>query len=235
MNAKPDTTFSYSGGAALENMHEAVLYNEAIVQMLIGTGMTNESQILDFGAGVGTFATMLRERGRRVDCLEIDATESGVLREKGFVVFENLAHVPYDTYDVIYSLNVLEHIADHEEVLVELYKKLKPGGKLFVYVPAFQLLYSDFDAMLGHVRRYHLTELRMLLEKVGYSIEDIRYYDTLGFVAAYVFKLLRMKPTHVTKGKLWFFDRIVFPFNRITDPIFRRWFGKNIYAVCRRK
>lgn len=231
--SSPDTeVFSYSGTKALENMNEAINYNRALTELLLRTGATKGSSILDFGAGVGTFSKILRDRGYNPLCVEIDKDECAHLRADGFTVFENLDDVPDESCDLIYSLNVLEHIEDHVGVMTKLQKKLKPTGKLFIYVPAFQLLYSDFDAMLGHFRRYHIPDLRKVLVDSGYTIEKIRYYDTLGFLAAYVFKLLKAKPDQVTKGKIWFFDRIVFPCNRIADPILRHWFGKNIYAVC---
>ncbi|MCF7815421.1 MAG: class I SAM-dependent methyltransferase [Candidatus Pacebacteria bacterium] len=235
MSNTTNETFSYTGGAALENMNEAVRYNQALLNLIYRTDITKTSRILDFGAGMGTFSKLLREEGYKVDCLEVDPTESAYLRGAGFTVFENLLEVPDGVYDSIYSLNVLEHIEDHAGALSELQKKLKVGGRLFLYVPAFQSLYSEFDAMLGHFRRYKLSDLQTLLEASHFSILDIRYYDTLGFLAAYMFKLLRSKPEQVTRRKIWIFDRLIFPCNRIFDPLFRRWFGKNIFALCIKK
>lgn len=229
-------TFSYTGSKALENMNEAVNYNHAILGLIEKTSSyTAESKILDFGAGVGTFSKLMRARGLKIDCLEIDAEEAAYLTQDGFTVYEDLKNVADGAYDLIYSLNVLEHIEDHVGVLSELHKKLKPGGTLFLYVPAFPSLYTEFDAMLGHFRRYKKEDLTSVLKESGYTILDMRYYDTLGFFAAQAFKFLRFKPEHVTKTKIWIFDRIIFPFNVMVDPLFRRWFGKNIYAVCTRK
>ncbi len=226
-------TYVYTGKRALENMNEAVNYNRALIQLIEESHtLTPESSILDFGAGVGTFTQFMRDKGHNPACVEIDEEECAHLRNQGFTVFEDIEDVEDGMHDLIYSLNVLEHIHDHVDVLGKLRKKLKPEGKLFIYVPAFQSLYSEFDAMLGHVRRYHKHDLRSTIEEAGLRVEKIRYFDTMGFFAAYAFKMLRSKPEQVTKGKIRFFDRLVFPLNRIVEPIFNPFLGKNLYVVC---
>lgn len=53
----------------------------------------------------------------------------------------------------LYSLNVLKHTANDSEVARELYRMLKPGGRLLVYVPAFSCLYSAMNRKIGHQHR----------------------------------------------------------------------------------
>ena len=43
---------------------------------------------------------------------------------------------------------------------------------------------------LCHYRRYTKTTLRRLVEQEGFTIEQVRYADCLGFIAALVFRLL---------------------------------------------
>ena len=56
-------------------------------------------------------------------------------------------------------INVLEHIDDDQGVLRSISDRLEPGGHVAIWVPAFTLLYSPFDAKLGHVRRYRRRQL----------------------------------------------------------------------------
>ena len=44
-----------------------------------------------------------------------------------------------------------------------------------------------------HYRRYTKTTLRRLVEQEGFAIEQVRYADCLGFIAALVFRLLQQK------------------------------------------
>lgn len=228
--------FAYSGTAVLENLKEAVNYNVAVAELVVQSlPISSDARVLDFGAGVGTFAGLLRDKGVNVECLEVDRDEQDVLLSDGYQVHHNLNDLSDKMYDAIYSLNVLEHIEDDCAILQKLRLKLKPGGTLFIFVPAFQLLYTDFDKRVGHHRRYALAGLRKIAVDAGYGIEQIRYFDSVGFAAALIFKLLGGNPNAVTPTKIRFFDRIAFPLNTITDPLCSRLFGKNIYMVCRRE
>ena len=50
-----------------------------------------------------------------------------------------------------------------------------------VYVPAFNVLYTSMDALVGHHRRYRSSELVTLLERAGFVISKKAYTDVLGF------------------------------------------------------
>ena len=91
---------------------------------------------------------------------------------------------------VIYTLNVLEHIEDDAQSLKILHSKLAPEGKIFIYVPAFMLLYSDFDKKIGHFRRYVKADLRNKLVAAGFKIERGEYVDSGGFFAWMLLKLV---------------------------------------------
>ena len=228
--------FEYVQTEILENLKDAKNYNRALIQLALAAHvLTPETKILDFGAGLGTFAEMFRDKGLTVDCFEIDEKESAILEEKGFRVYRDFDSIETDTYDFIYSYNVLEHIEDDISALRNLRRILKPEGTLFIFVPAFQSLYSNMDKAVGHHRRYHKKDLTDVIAEAGLSVEKMRYFDTIGFLASYVFKLLGSQHEDITRGKIIFFDRYAFPFNKIADPFFSRQFGKNAYAVCRKK
>ena len=51
---------------------------------------------------------------------------------------------------------------------------LEPGGRLCIWVPAYELLYSRFDAKLGHVRRYRKRQLESDIRLAGYEVVERR-------------------------------------------------------------
>ena len=51
-------------------------------------------------------------------------------------------------------LNVLEHIEEDVEEINQALKKLKNNGHLIILVPAHNELYSKFDEVIGHIKRY---------------------------------------------------------------------------------
>ena len=120
------------------------------------------------------------------------------LEEQGFDTLENITSVPDDSVSFIFSLNVFEHIEDDTGAIREVRQKLKPGGTLLIYVPAFACLWTSLDEKLCHYRRYTKTTLRRLVEQEGFAIEHVRYADCLGFIAALVFRLLNRSASTVT-------------------------------------
>ena len=135
---------SYSGTDNLELMAEAINYNRFLVD-LISDQVSAGINIVDFGAGLGTFAAALKDRGLRVRCVEPDRKQAESIAELGYEVYYSLAELKDGSVDVVYSLNVLEHIEDDTGALGTLAKKLRPGGRLLLYVPAFQILFSSMD------------------------------------------------------------------------------------------
>jgi SAM-dependent methyltransferase len=64
------------------------------------------------------------------------------------------------TFDTILYVDVLEHIEDDRGELLKAAELLRVGGRLIVLSPAYQALYTAFDAQVGHFRRYTLPHLK---------------------------------------------------------------------------
>jgi SAM-dependent methyltransferase len=83
--------------------------------------------------------------------------------------------------DSIACLNVLEHIEKQEDVLRNMWQILPPGGRVALMVPAFESLYGEIDARLGHYRRYTLRSLLAVAESAGFILRRLRYMNVVGF------------------------------------------------------
>jgi SAM-dependent methyltransferase len=81
-----------------------------------------------------------------------------------------------ERYDFIVVFDVLEHIQDTKSFLNAALYHLKPGGYAFVNVPAIQSLFSKFDEVLGHVRRYDRSVLTRHLVEAGLEVLSVRYW-----------------------------------------------------------
>jgi SAM-dependent methyltransferase len=222
----------YSGVDVLEALENAHNYNDFLTRLIRESTESNE--LTDFGAGIGTFSKRLRTAGYQVKCIEPDPLQKEKLEEEGFETFVSITSIQDDSVSFIFSLNVFEHI-EHDDIAIrEVRQKLKSGGALLIYVPAFECLWTNLDDKLCHHRRYTKTTLRRLVEQEGFAIEHVRYADCLGFVAALVFRLLNRSASTVTTTAVGFYDRWLFPLSRILDKVFGRWFGKNVYVLCKR-
>lgn len=140
------------------------------------------NRILEVGAGTGNITRFLLSKG------EVTATDynpDSVERLKSeFGDIEGFAAEPWDIaaepppgmiehgFDTIVCLNVLEHVDDHEQALINMRRILQARkGRLLLLVPSYQRLYSDLDRNLGHFRRYEAAELNELLQKTGWTVE----------------------------------------------------------------
>jgi SAM-dependent methyltransferase len=228
------TDAAYTGTDNLEVMKEAVNYNRALLD-LVRTRARKGSRIVDFGAGVGTFALPLQREGYAVECVELDDAQRRVLAANGLPACRTLAGVANASVDFVYTFNVLEHISDDEATLGEIHRTLRPGGTLLVYVPAFPLLYTSMDRKVGHLRRYRRHDLRGKVEAAGFEVRTAEYVDALGFLATLVYRFAGSSAGDIGRGPLRFYDRFVFPVSRWSDRALKRVIGKNLLVVAAKR
>lgn len=189
-------------------------------------------QTVDLGAGRGTFSQLLRQKGLQVDCVEPDPENQTELRRLGFSVHGDLDEVAPDSLDYVFTLNVLEHVPADEELVRQVFSRLRRGGVLFIFVPAFPILWSQLDDYVEHQRRYRRKPMVAMLGRVGFRVERARYADSLGFFAALLFAT--RDGTEITAKNIAAYDRLLFPISRFLDPFLAHFFGKNLAVICRK-
>lgn len=224
---------SYSGTDNLDVMTEAVNYN-AFLLSLIRIRLRPGQKVLDIGAGIGTFAKALHAEGYDVLCFEPDPLQAERLVAEGLPTVTDMADLPMSAFDVAYSMNVLEHIADDVAALKQWRDLLTPNGRLLLYVPAFQCLYSSMDRKVGHFRRYRKKELAVKAKHAGFHVASAAYADSIGFVASVVYKLTRNESGSIDRKALVAYDRFVFPISRLVDKMLGWAIGKNVYLIAER-
>jgi SAM-dependent methyltransferase len=196
------------------------------------------AEVLEVGAGHGTFTGLLSARSARVAATDVSERCVGILRTRfaddpRVAVLQGGAAeaAALPAFDSAVLINVLEHIADDDGALRELSGTLKPGGRLILWVPAFALLYSDFDRKIGHYRRYRKAGLAAKLSRAGYDVAEIRYVNLVGAVAwLVVARLLHRAPTGGLSVKIY--DSYFVP---VLKRLERRWgapFGQSVFAVA---
>ena len=128
---------SFEAPELIEVMDEAVKYNRFLIEELLSWS-SGLASVLDFGAGNGRFATALHEHRREVQAIEPDPDLREKIEAKGISTYESLERVEDEHFQGVYTINVLEHLEDDAAFLRGFYRCLEPGGRLFVYVPAFR-------------------------------------------------------------------------------------------------
>lgn len=216
---------AYTGTDNLEVMAKAKNYNEYLLNLII-QGQSSTADMVDFGAGIGIYAQMLLDKGYRVQCIEPDTSLAGKLSAAGLSVNDSIGQL--NGIEYLYSLNVLEHIEDDFSTVCEIFDHLNVGGKVFVYVPAFMVLYTSMDKQVGHFRRYTKNQIVGLFERAGFTLDEARYADSLGFFVTLIFKWFGNNSGDINPIALKIYDRFIFPISRVCDLMFSRFFGKNV-------
>ena len=226
------SSFHYRGHDVLDLLKGARNYNRWLTGRVIAAKPPQAAKIVDLGAGRGTFAEMLRARGLGIDCVEPDQENQATLRALGFPVQTTIDEHEAESIDYVYALNVLEHVPEDEELVRAVFSRLRRGGRLFIFVPAFPLLWTSLDDHVEHQRRYRRAPLVAMLRRAGFVVVRSRYADCLGFFAALLFG--RSGKVEISPRSLWIYDRLLFPVSRFLDPVLGRLFGKNALAICRK-
>ncbi|MGD9781910.1 MAG: class I SAM-dependent methyltransferase [Kiritimatiellia bacterium] len=89
----------------------------------------------------------------------------------------DLLAVPWrNEWDVVFLLDVLEHLPDHVEVMRQAAGSMRPGGLLFVTTPALELFWTYNDEMAKHQRRYCREDFRELASQSGLELVRTDYF-----------------------------------------------------------
>lgn len=127
-------------------------------------------------------------------------------------------------------INVLEHLDDDVDALRRIGEQLQPGGTLVVFVPAYELLYSNFDRSIGHHRRYRRESLDAAFTAAGLRPLGSRYVNLPGWFAwLLMVRLADRPPTDPRMVKLY--DRTVIPILRQVEGRFAPPFGQSVFGV----
>jgi SAM-dependent methyltransferase len=225
------TAPAYAGTDNLEVLTEAIKYNRFLTDLIRGYARRDD-RVLDFGAGIGTFAKQLSAEGLHIRCLEPDTGQAEILAASNLPVATSMRQIGDASIDLIYTFNVLEHIEDDLAALRECYRALKPNGRFLIYVPAFQMLYSSMDRKVGHRRRYTKRELTQKLRRAGFAIRKARYADSLGFFASLLYLAIGSDSGKLNRTAVILYDRMIFPVSRLLDAVCGGFFGKNVVVFA---
>jgi SAM-dependent methyltransferase len=138
-----------------------------------------EGLMLDIGGGNGFVSKSLIEAG--FACALVEPGIDGALAAHGRGVdpvicacLEDVGFKPA-SFAAEGMFDVLEHIQEEVTFLRQAQVILKPRGRLFLTVPAYQFLFSEEDKAAGHFRRYTISSLARILEKSGFRVEFATY------------------------------------------------------------
>lgn len=166
-------------------------------------GSIDGKRILDIGCGTGC---LLREMIdlKKADAYGVDFSEEArrfcEINGLEKIFLSPAENLPFGDgqFDLVVSLDVIEHIQDDIQVFKESHRTLRKGGIGIFSVPALKFLWSDRDDRLMHKRRYSKSELESKIKEAGFELLESRYVNfslLLPMVATSILpKLIGLKP-----------------------------------------
>ena len=139
-------------------------------------------RLLDVGAGAGLFLEVARERGWEVEGTELSLAASLAAAERDLRVHVgDLKRLPLTpgSFDVVVSLECVEHVPEPPAFLATLAGLLRPGGGLFLTTPNYnalsrRLLGREWQPISGdHLCLFTPRSLADCVARVGHRILDV--------------------------------------------------------------
>lgn len=179
-----DTPISYPAGdhdscLAVEEESYWFRHRNEIITRMVAQHAPAET-LFDIGGGNGYVSLALQRAG--IDAVVVEPGPQGIAhaRARGLrpLIRSTFAGAGFrpGAVGAFGLFDVLEHVSDDRGFLAALLRCLKPGGALFLTVPACQALWSSEDDRVGHFRRYSRRTLAAALEASGFELAACGYF-----------------------------------------------------------
>lgn len=193
----------YGKMRAAEDTYWWFVARRRLALMLVHQAMPDAKRLLDVGCGTGAVLSELRGLGEAVG-VDFSPLALEFANERGLrpLVLGDAQKLPFSegAFDVVVSLDTVEHVPDDAAAVAGVFHALRPGGVFVMNVPAFAWLWGPHDVALMHCRRYTRGQVRRLLEAAGFKIERLSYSVFFLFPVVVFMRLverLRQGPAQV--------------------------------------
>jgi SAM-dependent methyltransferase len=188
----------YASIYALEETHWWYVGMRCMVTTLLDKYLPEAPglDVLDAGCGTGGMMLALSRYGC-VTGIDAAGLAIGYCRQRGLsrAFLASVVDLPFydSSFDLVTSFEVLYHIdvADDVQALAEFCRVLRPGGTLYLRLPAFDWLYSDHDKIVHTRHRYTAGEVRKKVAQAGFRVLRLSYANALLFPLAVATRFLQ--------------------------------------------
>jgi SAM-dependent methyltransferase len=194
---------------------------------------------IEIGSGLGGNAGRWLAAGLpRITVSDVEEETLNALRarfagdDRVEVMQVDLTGPPRRQHSALVALNVLEHVEDDVGGLRAAHELVARGGRVVIFVPAFEFAMGSFDRAIGHHRRYTKAMLAAAFTRAGLEAEQCHYVNAPGLLAWTVgMRLLRMTPREGLALRVW--DGAVIPVTRRLESRRRPPFGQSVLGIAR--
>ncbi len=175
--AKGFTREIFASLANLESRNFWFRSRNKLIAWAMARYFPHAKDVLEIGCGTGFVLSDLEALFPAMRLAGSDVQISGLARAarriKSAALFQmDARRMPFeDEFDVIGAFDVLEHIKEDEQVLVQMHRAVKSGGGIMLTVPQHMFLWSEQDVQAHHVLRYDADALVAKVRRAGFEVE----------------------------------------------------------------
>jgi 2-polyprenyl-3-methyl-5-hydroxy-6-metoxy-1,4-benzoquinol methylase len=168
------------------NLEEKGVQFRKLISMMKKSCTVKDAKLLDVGANTGVFLREFKEYSSDIQGIEPSEEAAKAARElfghnvQNAVVAE--AQIDDDQFDIITMWDVIEHLYDPRNDLETLFKKLKPGGVIFITTHDAsdwfaKTMGANYPAyMYQHFFHFSHATLTLMLENVGFRVVGLNSF-----------------------------------------------------------
>lgn len=222
-------------------------HKRSIAQQILGKYKSNPGRVLDVGAGAGKLLSELQKKGWESNGIDLEprAKIQSDKRHINIQIADATKKIPFKTdyFDAVFAVDSLEHMENDSAALKEIKRVVKPDGIIYLSVPAYPKLFSYWDKMLGHYRRYSKQSLKKLATDSGLKIERITYYLSFLLLPAMLIRQIKksLNQNKTSDFQTMFLPWLVKPMLKLltqTELVLLKKinlpFGLSLICVCRK-
>lgn len=172
-----------------EDVHWWYRGMRGVMYLMLGLDRARAGQTLILDAGCGTGGTIHKLQQSGLNALGFDYSADALhfCKERGLnnVCQSSLMDIPFpdNKFGIVISCDVVNDggLPDEMEALREIYRVLKPGGRVFLNLPAYNFLRGEHDMATSVVRRYTAGSISRKLERVGFRVRRATHWNMFLF------------------------------------------------------
>jgi SAM-dependent methyltransferase len=138
------------------------------------------ASVIEVGCGWGVNLQLLEQSGYHVVGLDISRRILELIDQPQRRLIEadlsREAPTSAARHDALLALDVIEHLDDDNQAVCRFASLVRPGGLAVISVPALPELFSDFDRIQVHRRRYVPSSLRAAFANSSFDIREIFWW-----------------------------------------------------------
>lgn len=177
----------------VEDRHWWHRQKRRVIHDLIKRYCSPVGRALDVGCGAGKLLWELQRLGWQtegVDTVLSQGRKRGLKLKKANLQTQPLPY-PVNYFDLVVCLDTLEHMSDDKRLVSEMARVAKTKAIIIISVPAYQWLFSYWDKMLGHFRRYDKKQLLRAIPRRQLKLKFISYYFSFLLLPAITIRIIK--------------------------------------------